>query len=176
MHESGSSVEDEDSDEEISSAEPCGSDPEDMESGAFFDYIQKQTKIAERERKYVLKKLKAKSRVGSIFFDKVQRVVAAVQRDTGKYDYLIEWDYNSRDKLKPTTSLVKGAHFVFAKPLLFRRCVEAQYVEKCLALNASPTGAMIAAVPVICPSTSNAGAGERGSVDIDGKVIKSCEY
>ena len=117
-----------------------------MDSGAFFDYIQKQTQIAERERKFVLKKLKAKSRVGSIFFDKVLRVIAAVQRDQGKYDYLVEWDFNSADKLKPMTSLVKGAHFVFAKPLLFRRCLEAQYVEKCLTLNSETTGTAIAAV------------------------------
>ena len=75
-----------------------------------------------------MKKLKAKERVGSIFFDKVHRVIAAVQRDHGKYDYLIEWEFNSRDKLKPSTSMVKGSHFVFAKPLLFRRCVEQQYV------------------------------------------------
>lgn len=117
---------------DISSAHSCGSDPEDMDSGEFFDYIQKQTQIAERERKFVMKKLKAKSRVGSIFFDKVDRVIAAVQRDHGKYDYLVEWAWNSVDKLKPTTSIVKGSHFVFAKPLLFRRCLEAQYVEKCL--------------------------------------------
>lgn len=78
--ESNTSQSDEDSssNEEISSADECGSDPEDMESGAFFDYIQNQTQIAERERKFVMKKLKAKTRVGSIFFDKVHRVIAAV--------------------------------------------------------------------------------------------------
>ena len=132
-----------DSDEEISSAELCGSDPEDMESGAFFDYIAKVQKIAERERNFVMKKLKSKTRVGSIFFDKVCRVIAAVQRDQGKFDYLIEWEYNNKDKLKPTSSIVKGSHFVFAKPLLFRRCIESVYVEKCLGNNNNP---------VICPS------------------------
>jgi len=134
-----------------------------MDSGAFFDYIGKQTKLAERERKYVMKKLKAKSRVGSIFFDKVARVIAAVQRDHGKYDYLIEWAYNSHDKLKPTTSIVKGAHFVFAKPLLFRRCVEAQYVEKCLNVS-HPT-------PVICPSQDLIGK----APSFESKVVSSIE-
>lgn len=79
-----------------------------------------------------MKKLKAKTRVGSIFFDKVLRVIAAVQREHGKFDYLIEWDYSAKDKLKPTSSIVKGSHFVFAKPLLFRRCIEGVYVQKCL--------------------------------------------
>ena len=56
-----------------------------------------------------MKSLKAKSRVGSIFFDKVKRVVAAIQREKGVYDYLIEWEHNQHDKLKPTTSIVMGA-------------------------------------------------------------------
>jgi len=77
-----------------------------------------------------MKDLKAKERRGSIFVDKVKKVVAAVQREPGKYDYLIEWKYNKEDKLVPTTSLVKGAHFVFSKPLLYRRYVEQNHLEK----------------------------------------------
>jgi hypothetical protein len=100
--------------------------------------------LAERERKDVMTKLKAKNRVGSIFFDKVHRMIAAIQRDQRTYDYLVEWEFNERDKLKPTTSIVKGSHFVFFKPLLFRRCVESQFVEKCL----KPTHPN----PMICPS------------------------
>lgn len=68
--------------------------------------------------------LKVTSRVGNIFVDKVKRVVAVVQRNEKAFDYLIEWEYSRRDKLKPITSIVKGSHFVFQKPLLFRRYVE----------------------------------------------------
>lgn len=110
-----------------------------------------------------MKKLKAKSRVGSIFFDKVHRVIAAVQRDQGKYDYLVEWQFNERDKLKPEKSVVKGSHFVFYKPLLFRRCVEAQFVEKCLN-QAHPA-------PLICPSQDV----HPRAVAFDAKVITSAD-
>ena len=98
----------------------CNSDPEEMENGNFFDLIQKATERAEDERHFVMNKLKSKQRVGSIFFDKVKTVLAAIQREKGKYDYLIEWEYHERDKLKPNTSMVRGSHFVFAKPLLYR--------------------------------------------------------
>lgn len=110
--------------EEDISEEICGSDNEDMEKGLFFDYIERERKRHEAERKYIVYKLRSKQRVGSIFIDKVKRVIAAIQREEGKYDYLIEWEFHPRDKLKPTTSIVKGSHFVFAKPLLFRRYVE----------------------------------------------------
>jgi len=73
--------------------------------------------------------LKSKSRIGSIFFDKVKRVVAAIQRERGVYDYLIEWEFSAEDQIKPTTSIVQGSHFVFAKPLLFRRYIEENYLE-----------------------------------------------
>ena len=63
------------------SEEICGSDNEDMEKGLFFDYIESQRKRQEAERKYIVYKLKSKSRVGSIFFDKVKRVIAAIQRE-----------------------------------------------------------------------------------------------
>jgi hypothetical protein len=79
---------------------------------------------ANHERRYLLEKLKSKSRVGSIFIDKIKRVVAAIQRESSVFDYLIEWEFSRKDKLKPTTSIVKGAHFVFVKPLFFRRYVE----------------------------------------------------
>lgn len=115
-------------DSEEFSEEICGSDDEDMEKGLFFDYIERERMRQEAERKYIVYKLKSKQRVGSIFIDKVKRVIAAIQREQGKYDYLIEWEFHPKDKLKPTTSIVKGSHFVFAKPLLFRRYIETSYL------------------------------------------------
>jgi hypothetical protein len=76
-----------------------------------------------------MKELKAKERRGSIFMDTVKRVVAAVQRCPGKFDYLIEWEYNSHDKITPSTTLVRGSHFAFSNPLAFRRYVEKHFVE-----------------------------------------------
>lgn len=111
------------------SEEICGSDNEDMEAGLFFKYIERERERQEAERKYIVYKLKSKTRVGSIFFDKVKRVIAAIQREKGKYDYLVEWEFHPRDKLKPTTSIVKGSHFVFAKPLLYRRYIEESYLD-----------------------------------------------
>ncbi len=73
-------------------------------------------------------KLKSKSRVGSIFIDEIKRVVAAIERESKVFDYLIEWEFSKKDKLKPTTSIVKGSHFVFVKPLLFRRYVESNHI------------------------------------------------
>lgn len=112
------------------SDEICGSDNEDMEKGMFFEQIERERKRQEAERKYIVYKLRSKQRVGSIFIDKVKRVIAAIQREEGKYDYLIEWEFHPKDKLKPTTSIVKGSHFVFAKPLLFRRYIETSYLGK----------------------------------------------
>lgn len=139
----------------------CGSDDEDMSKGHFFDYIERERKRHEAERKYIVYKLKSKSRVGSIFFDKVKRVVAAIHREEDKYDYLIEWEYHPRDKLKPTTSIVKGSHFVFAKPLLFRRYIEQAYLSPKLHDQASNSaqqipfqGNIISSQPVICMSPS----------------------
>ena len=97
------------SEEDDGDSEEIGSDPEDFVSGKFFNRIRRETKQAESERKYLINELKVKSRVGSIFFDKVMRVVAAIQRENGKFDYLIEWEYSKADKLKPTTSIVKGS-------------------------------------------------------------------
>lgn len=128
------------------SEEICGSDNEDMEKGLFFDYIDRERKRQEAERKYIVYTLRSKQRVGSIFFDKVKRVIAAIQREKGKFDYLIEWEFHPRDKLKPTTSIVKGSHFVFAKPLLFRRYIEESYLES---KSLEP---MMTSQPVICRS------------------------
>ena len=60
------------------SEEDCGSDNEDMEKGLFFDYIERERKRHEAERKYIVYKLRSKQRVGSIFIDKVKRVIAAI--------------------------------------------------------------------------------------------------
>lgn len=78
----------------------------------------------------MIRQLKSKERRGSIFIDEVSKVVAAVKREDNKYDYLIEWKYNKEDKLVPTSSVVKGSHFAFTKPLFFRRYMESNYVEK----------------------------------------------
>ena len=44
----------------------------------FLDYIKHETEKAMKERTYLIKELKAKERRGSIFIDKVKKVVAAV--------------------------------------------------------------------------------------------------
>lgn len=80
-------------DEADDSLNECGSDEEDMESGHFLEYIKKITEKATKERRYLIKELKCKERRGCIFFDRINRVVAALQREKGKYDYLIEWKY-----------------------------------------------------------------------------------
>lgn len=56
--------------------------------------------------------------------------MAAVQNNKGSYDYLIEWKYSKEDRMTPSTSLVKGAQFVFANPLKYRRFVEENYLDK----------------------------------------------
>lgn len=105
------------------------SDEEDYESGAFLDYIKDETEKAMKERHFLMKELKVRERRGSIFIDKVKRVVAAVERAPGKYDYLIEWQYNKHDKITPSSTLVRGSHFVFSNPLLYRRYIEKHFVE-----------------------------------------------
>jgi hypothetical protein len=85
---------------------------------------------AMKERHYLIKELKAKERRGSIFIDKVKRVVTAVQRAPGKFDFLIEWEFCKNDNITPSTSLVRGSHFVFSNPLQYRRFIEQNFVEK----------------------------------------------
>ena len=63
--------------EEIDS-EDAGSSQEDIDSGKFFNRIEMERNKARHERKYMINVLKSKSRIGSIFFDKVKRVVAAI--------------------------------------------------------------------------------------------------
>ena len=56
----------------------------------FLDYIKLETEKALKERNYLIKEIKARERRGSIFIDKVKKIVAAVQREgTDKFDYLI---------------------------------------------------------------------------------------
>jgi len=109
--------------------EDVSSDEENLESGAFLEMVKQETDKAMKERHFLMKDLRAKERRGSIFIDKVKRVVAAVQRSPGKFDYLIEWDYHVHDKITPSTTLVRGSHFAFSNPLLYRRYVEANFVE-----------------------------------------------
>lgn len=106
------------------------SEEEQLESGEFLEMIKQETDKAIKERHYLMKELKAKERRGSIFIDKVKRVVAAVERQPDKYDYLIEWEYHGKDKITPTTTLVRGSHFVFSNPLLYRRYVEKNFVRQ----------------------------------------------
>ena len=117
-------------DDDEDSIGEVGSDEEDLESGYFLEYIKRTTEKSQKERRFLIKELKAKERRGCIFFDRINRVVAAVQREHGKYDYLIEWKYCKEDRLVPTTTLVKGSHFAFANPLKYRRFVEERYVEQ----------------------------------------------
>lgn len=105
------------------------SDEEALESGAFLELIKQETENAIKERHFLMKELKAKERRGSIFIDRIKRIVAAVQRASGKYDYLIEWEYHESDKIVPSTTLVRGSHLVFSNPLLYRRYVERNFVE-----------------------------------------------
>ena len=118
-----------DNDDEDFDIEDVGSDQEDFDSGQFLRLIKSETCKALKERQFLIKELKAKERRGSIFIDKVNRVVGAVEREPGKYDYLIEWKYCRQDKLTPSTSLVKGGHFAFASPLQYRRFVEENYMQ-----------------------------------------------
>lgn len=126
-NDSSSESSDQGSNEEMAN---INSDPEEMNSGRFFEHISYETKRAEKERKLLLTHMKSKHIAGSIFFDQVKRVVAAIQRETGKFDYLIEWKYSKRHSLTPQMSIVKGSHFVFAKPLLYRRYIEEAYLEQ----------------------------------------------
>lgn len=84
---------------------------------------------AMKERHYLIKEKKYKERRGSIFIDKVKRIVAAMQVVPGRFDYLVDWEYCKADDLVPTSSVVKGSHFVFSNPLGYRRYVEEYFVE-----------------------------------------------
>lgn len=64
------------SDENID--EDCGSSEEDYENGNLFKKLKRDCNQAKHERQYLMETLKAKSRVGSIFYDQVRRVIAAV--------------------------------------------------------------------------------------------------
>jgi hypothetical protein len=55
-----------------------GSDEEDLQCGKFLEYIKLETEKASKERRYIMKELRGKERRGSIFIDKIERVVAAV--------------------------------------------------------------------------------------------------
>lgn len=100
------------------------SDEEELENGSFLEMIKNETEKAVKERHFLMKELRAKERRGSIFIDKVKRVVAAVQRVPGKFDYLIEWEFHPSDRITPSATLVRGSHFAFSNPLLYRRYVE----------------------------------------------------
>lgn len=55
-----------------------GSDDEDMTSGLFLQSIKIEQNKAMKERRFLMFDLKAKERRGSLFIDKVNKVVAAV--------------------------------------------------------------------------------------------------
>jgi hypothetical protein len=108
--------------------EDVSSDEEELENGSFLEMIKNQTEKAIKERHYLMKELRAKERRGSIFIDKVKRVVAAVERVPEKFDFLIEWEYHPSDRIVPSPTLVRGSHFAFSNPLLYRRYVEKHFV------------------------------------------------
>jgi hypothetical protein len=68
----------ENEDDEEQSIGEIGSDEEDYESGVFLKYIKRETEQAVKERRFLMRELKAKERRGSIFIDKLNKVVAAV--------------------------------------------------------------------------------------------------
>lgn len=57
------------------------SDQEELESGEFVEYIRHETEKALKERKYLIKELKSKERRGSIFIDKVKKVLGVFERE-----------------------------------------------------------------------------------------------
>jgi hypothetical protein len=58
--------------------ENVSSDEEDYESGVFLEYVKQETEKAMKERSFLMNELKTKERRGSIFIDKVKKVVAAI--------------------------------------------------------------------------------------------------
>lgn len=90
-----------------------------------------ETEKAMKERNYLMKELKVKERRGSIFIDKVSRVVAAIARPENpeQFNFLIEWKFCKVDKIVPTMTVVRGSHFAFSNPLLYRRYVEKNYIH-----------------------------------------------
>lgn len=127
---SSDSNEDEDLEENERNFQDICSDEEVYENGNFLQYINHEIRKSIKERNFLVKQLKVKERRGMIFIDKVKSVVAAVQRESGKFDFLISWEYNQEDKLTPSTSLVRGSHFVFFNPLQYRRYVEKAFLEQ----------------------------------------------
>jgi len=115
--------------ERATSGAEVSSDEDDLESGAFLERIKQETDKAVKERHFLMRELKAKERRGSIFVDRIKRIAAAVERAPGKYDFLIEWEYHSGDKITPSSTLVRGSHLVFSNPLLYRRYVEQNFVQ-----------------------------------------------
>ena len=97
--------------------EGISSDEEEYESGNFLEYMKMENDKAMKERNFLIKELKSGERRGSIFIDKVKNVVAAIQRAPGKFDFLVEWEFCKADNIIPSTSLVRGSHFVFSNPL-----------------------------------------------------------
>ena len=81
--------------DDIQDVEEVDSDEENMENGKFLEYMSMFSRKAMKERKYLLNELKAKERRGCIFFDKVNKIVAAIQKGEGKYDYVVEWKFNA---------------------------------------------------------------------------------
>ena len=62
-------------------------------------HIKREAKKAMKQRQFIVNEQKCKERHGSIFFDQINKVLAAVQREKGVFDYLIEWKYNKKDDL-----------------------------------------------------------------------------
>lgn len=97
MNASQSQEVDSDDNSDNEEIEDVDSDAENFYSGDFFQCIKQAEEKAVKERNYLMKELRSKERRGCIFYDKINRVVAAVQRSEGKYDYLIEWKRCKKD-------------------------------------------------------------------------------
>ncbi|CDW88268.1 UNKNOWN [Stylonychia lemnae] len=115
--------------EDLSIYDSIDSDQEQFDNGNFLKFIKHQTLKANQERDFLMNQLKTKERRGSIFIDKVKKVITTIKRDSDqdKYDYLIEWEFNKEDLIIPSTSLVRGSLFAFCCPLQFRRFAEKKY-------------------------------------------------
>lgn len=93
--------------------------------------LEEEEEEAFKEHEYLMKKLKKRSRAGNIFIDKVADVLSAhLNSDTGDIEYLVEWGYNLKDQLKPTSSMVNGNLFVLRAPMIYKKIIEKTFVMK----------------------------------------------
>ena len=99
--------------------------------------LEEEEEEAFKEHEYLMKKLKKRSRAGNIFIDKVSDVLSAhLNTDMGDIEYLVEWGYNLKDQLKPTSSMVNGNLFVLRAPMIYKKIIEKTFVMKLIERDA----------------------------------------